>query len=440
MGFWKKQHAAEPPLATTPARPASRRHADEARRKAQHYTDLAEQPGQQKNDRRKATQQREQAEREMAALRAKTVQARRLAGQIENLHQQPIPAKRKGRIMSTTIADPGQAQRMARRTSDTPSPAGGQLNFNPLHPSMELPPEQLIRLLGLEHKTKRRKKKTKKTRAVNARINHETEDTPASESVKLSLPETTPACAERERDMVAAPFGDSQKRLIVPALIVGAVAGIAISAYLFWGSSEDIAPVAKQSAPAAEIKKAVRPLPKPVKPVPAAAPAATPATRQGLIQRDKVVPQFKIEAEEKRLRIEAEQRYSERVTEQETVLPPYPLIDDIPGPASLTAEYPESTDKPLELPVTPNEAPVNTATPPEQPASLEFQSDGLKDEASVESLPTEQQVTETNLTPAEDFVEVLADPVVETAPVTADPAPEAEQATSSDAAANEALF
>ncbi|VAW74360.1 hypothetical protein MNBD_GAMMA15-1348 [hydrothermal vent metagenome] len=430
MGFWKKQHAAEPPLAATSARPASRRHADEARRKAQHYTDLAEQPGQQKNDRLKATQQREQAEREMAALRAKTLQARRLAGQIENLHQQPIQAKRKGRIMSTTIADPGQAQRMARRTSDKPSPAGGQLNFNPLHPSMELPPEQLIRLLGLEHKTKRRKKKTRKTRTVNARINHDAEDAPASEAVKLSLPETTPASAERERDIESTPFGDSQKRLIVPALIVGAVAGIAISAYLFWGGSEDTAAVAKQSAPAAEIKAAV----------PAAAPESTPATRQGLIQRDKVIPQFEIKAEEKRLRIEAEQRYSERMTEQETVLPPYPLIDDIPGPASLTAEYPESTDKPLELPVTPNEAPVNTATPPEQPASLEFQSDGLKDEASVESLPTEQQVTETNLTPVEDFVEVLADPVVETAPVAAEPAPEAGQEISPEAAVDEALF
>ncbi|MDT8386176.1 MAG: hypothetical protein RQ736_01575 [Thiogranum sp.] len=36
------------------------------------------------------------------------------------------------------------------------SPESAQLNFNPIHPSMELPPEQLIRLLGMETKKDRK--------------------------------------------------------------------------------------------------------------------------------------------------------------------------------------------------------------------------------------------------------------------------------------------
>lgn len=360
--------------------------------------------------------------------------------------------------MSTTTADPGQTERMTRRTSGKPAPVSGQLNFNPLHPSMELPPEQLIRLLGLEHKTKRRKKKSRQTSPVSSTRPHTTEGSPASKPVKLSIPRTTPASAERERDIVAAPFGDSPKRLVVSALIVGAIAGIAISAYLFWGGSEQAVPETKQTTPAAAIKKAVRPLPKSVKPVPASVPAAAPvpapasvptlepvslpATRQGIIQRDNVIPQ------------EAEQRFPDRVSEQENVLPASTMSDDIPDPASMQTDNPVFIDEPIEVPVTSSDEPQATASPLE-PASFESQNEILNDEDTVGEVPAEQPANETVLTPAEGSAEisteqtptaesVLEEPAVETTPIAAEPetetTPGAVQDSVSETTNNEALF
>jgi len=312
MGIWKKQQPANSPATQQPARPASRQLADDVRSKAQRYTNITEQTGDQSNDRCNAIRQREQAERKMAALRAEALQARRLATQIENLHQ-PTQVQRKGRIMDTTIADPGQAQRMARRNTDSPSPAGGKLNFNPLHPSMELPPEQLIRLLGLENKTKRRKKRPESV-AARERKNHSAGANTANTSAKLSLPTIPPASAERERDTVQPPFEDSHRRLLMPSLVAGAVAGIVISAYLFWSSPEDVVPPATHTAPVSKIENSARrPLPETTKVAPAVAPVET--ARQGSVTRAKVIPQAEIDSEEKRLHSEAEQRFAERLVE-----------------------------------------------------------------------------------------------------------------------------
>lgn len=313
MGIWKKQQPANSPVTQQPARPASRQLADDVRSKAQRYTNITEQTGDQSNDQCKAIRQREQAEREMAALRAEALQARRLATRIENLHQ-PTQVQRKGRIMDSTIADPGQAQRMARRNTDSPSPAGGKLNFNPLHPSMELPPEQLIRLLGLENKTKRRKKRPESV-AARERKNHSAGANTANTSAKLSLPKIPPVSAERERDTVQPPFEDSHRGLLAPSLVAGAIAGIVISAYLFWSSPDNVVPPATQTAPVSKIEKSARPLPETTKvaPPPTVAPVET--ARQGSINRAKVVPQAEIDSEEKRLHSEAEQRFAERLAE-----------------------------------------------------------------------------------------------------------------------------
>lgn len=45
---------------------------------------------------------------------------------------------------------------MTQSSISQAGPESAQLNFNPIHPSMELPPEQLIRLLGMETKKDRK--------------------------------------------------------------------------------------------------------------------------------------------------------------------------------------------------------------------------------------------------------------------------------------------
>ena len=391
MGIWKKQQPANSPATQKSARPAPRQHVDDIRRKAQHYTDITEQSGNQSNDRSKATRQREQAEKEMAALRAEALQARRLATQIENLHQ-PVQVQRKGRIMDTTIADPGQAQRMARRNTDSPSSGGGKFNFNPLHPSMELPPEQLIRLLGLDDKPKRRKKSRPGTVAARTEKHNSTDDTAAVKPVKLSLPKTPPASAERERDMVPPSFEESRRNLLVPSLIAGVVAGIAISAYLFWSSPEDVAPSATQVAPVLKTNKNAKPLPAATRPAPVVAP--TEPARQGTVKRTKVVPQSEINAEEKRLHSEAEQRFAERMTEQDTSREREALSTDISLPAVIEPAI--------------SEPPATTEMDTPESSIPEPQATTPGNEAPLAEINTELDITtdavtvaEPNLTPAE---------------------------------------
>lgn len=385
MGIWKKQQSAHPPATPRPARPASHQRADQVRNKAQHYTDITERSGDQHHDRRKASRQREQAEKEMAALRAQALQARRLATRIENLHQ-PVKAQRKGRIMDTTITDPGQAQRTLRRTGDTPSPGSVQLSFNPLHPSMELPPEQLIRLLGLENKTIRRRKKRTPV-ATHARENNSAHSAHSDKKIKLLLPETPPASAERERDMVTPPFAEPGRGLVVPSLIVGAVAGIAISAYLILSGEANVAPPvtpatpaakpAKHASPAANLRKAkpvTLPAATPAKP-PAATPAKPPAPplaetpRQGMVKRTPVIPQAKTVVEVKPLPSEAEPRMTAPVTEQKAadVTRAMPAVAPEPMPDMTTAPSSDTVDV---EPATPDDGTRSPATAAEDVAPV----------------------------------------------------------------------
>ncbi len=348
MGIRKKQQSAHPPVTPRPARPASHQLADEIRYKAQHYTDIAEQSGDQQHDRRKAFRQREQAEKEMAALRAEAMQARRLATYIENLHQ-PAKVQRKGRIMDTTIADPGQAQRILRRTGNAPSPGSVQLSFNPLHPSMELPPEQLIRLLGLENKTKRRRKKRSPV------------TTP-----KLSLPQTPPARAERERDRVAPPFAEPRRGLVVPSLIAGAVAGIAISAYLILSGEADVAPPVTQAAPAVKPVKHAAPVTNLRKTEPVTLQAASPVKhpvpppgetpRQGMVKRTPIIPQAKTVVETKplpdetkpRMTVPATTHHAADITNTMPAVTPEPMGDMTTVPSTDTMDSaPASPDETL---------------------------------------------------------------------------------------------
>ncbi len=320
MVIRNKQQPVQTPASIPPARPACRQRADSIRRKAQRYTDLSEQTGKQSHDQRKASQKRERAEKEMATLRAEAVQARRLATRIKNLHQ-PTQAKPKGRIMSTTIADPGQAQRMSRRGSDRPLPTGRQLSFNPLHPSMELPPEHLIRLLGLENKTKRRKKR------IVPVATHRSEEKKPGNAIAAGKPATPtrvaapPASSEKERNTTP-PFGERQRNLLATSLIVGVIAGAVLSIFLFWNSPDNAAPTATQTVPAETVNKAVLPLPatknRRLSATTATLPPPAETNRQGTVKRgNNSASAAAISAEEKRLRNEAENRFTERMLQQE---------------------------------------------------------------------------------------------------------------------------
>jgi len=306
------------PASTPSANPAYRQRVDYVRRKAQQCTDLTEQTGNQNHDQRRASQQRKQAEREMANLRAEAVHARRLANQIKNLHQ-PARVQQKGRIMSTTIADPGQAQRMSRRGTDNPPTAGRRLSFNPLHPSMELPPEQLIRLLGLENMKKRRKKRPAQAPVCTGEKQTANEK-PAARSIKLALPVTPPRSAERERDNISPPFGAPRRNLLATSLIVGVIAGIGLSAYLFWISPEDAVATVTQTAPVSKTTRTAPATPSVSrKKQPAARPSAAleETSRQGTVTRTSIISPARIEAEEQRLRNEAASRFSERMIQQD---------------------------------------------------------------------------------------------------------------------------
>jgi len=287
---------------------------------------------------------------------------------------------------------------MMRRTTDTPSPGGGQLNFNPLHPSMELPPEQLIRLLGLENKTKRRKKKHRPV-ATHARESKSTDSACANEPVKLSLPKTPPASAERERDTVPLPFEESHRRLVVPSLIVGAVTGIAISAYLLLSGQEDVVPAAMQTTPAAKIERDTRPPAHTRQAMPATIPAAPPVEtpRQGVVERDNVIPEAEIKTEENPLRNEVEQRSAQRITEQKALnvdsVPPAVSEpagidesqpdamltgDTAPPPAAIAQDAIPLTEEPITAPAsTDNELPDETTLP--APVTDEAQMDNTQD-------------------------------------------------------------
>ncbi len=399
MGIRKKQQGTTD--TTSPAKPACIQHADTIRRKARHYTNLTEQTGKQCDDRHRAIQQRQQAEKEMAELRAEAIQARRLATQIENLHQ-PVQHRRKGRIMSTTISDPGQAQRMSRRDSDNSHSGGGQLSFNPLHPSMELPPEQLIRLLGLENKTKRRKKRPASRTALSGKLKPTgmLADTP----VRLT-PVTPPASAEREKDMASLPFEEPQRNLMVAALVAGAIAGIGLSIYLFWGNPDEVKATAAHNPPlqipaTSKVQTATV--------APPAAPVAAPGVSmtQGTVDRGNSIPQTAdTEAEQARLRGEAEKRFAERMQQdvrrdQETMpIEPDPATAVAPAeaataPETFVEEQPLKIEqKPLTTPLTPpvDQAADRVYTPePEYQEPLENENTavetggGVEDEATTE--------------------------------------------------------
>ncbi|HED18144.1 MAG TPA: hypothetical protein ENI74_01405 [Gammaproteobacteria bacterium] len=256
-------------------------------------------------------------------------------------------------MTDTTIVTPGSAKRQQRRTGDKPGPRGNRLNFNPLHPSMELPPEQLIRLLGMESKKIR---KSRKTRAVPKQApaaalktaDTERDCTPPSAKPRPQAVSPVDRSVQYEHCEPPQVFGSERSGLLVPSLLVGLVAGVVVSGYLFWSRP------AQQKTPAPAIVKQAQPKQSQRQLVER---TTTPtATEQKMSAQENTAWRATIKAREQRLRTAAEQRLSERMSQtqqlpQPTVLQAAPVNDALPVTAPEPAYAPELIETPPTEPV-----------------------------------------------------------------------------------------
>lgn len=296
----------------------------------------------------------------MAQLLSHAVQAQRLTVCIESLSRRATKRTRNRKMTESSIFDTNHSQHPQPGMTNKPASARGALAFNPLHPSMELPPEQLIRLLGMESKKTRkhlkiqrssRKKKSTPTidkqktscrspaeekpqvaqDSQRAADQQKTHHSPKQGSQKKAVnrqqrPESQQTVRPRhpmeyERNE---PVGFDKQRpgWLLTSLVTGLVAGITVSASLFWYQSP---PAAKQKAPApvasseSENRRTPKQPPKsqPVKrkTAPASAetvPLAEPA--KAALPENDANWQAALKAEQNRLRRAAEQRLTEQLT------------------------------------------------------------------------------------------------------------------------------
>ncbi|GEM_PF-1459168 len=374
-----------------PAQPIHRSHAEKVRRRAEALTEPVDVRDENRDHVR--DRQRQQTERQMAKLRSDAVQARRLAEHIENLSQGTAAYKRKRKhaMTDSTIVDPGHAQRLQRRAQDRSASGGKQMNFNPLHPSMELPPEQLIRLLGMESK-KIRKSRTRKPRPPASLKQTGTPQTEAADEPKTRLPETEKAAEQTlspvnrsiqyERCEAPQAFDNGRSGLLVPALVAGAVAGMVISGYLFWlqpaATEAQKAPVSVSTDRPAQAQTGSKPV------THTTAPATSAAKEKKMNAQERADWQAAIQAREQQLHSAAKQRLDEDIAQQQKRLPAVPKPDRVPvaeavqapplvsapGPAAVATQAhgdaPAAGHTDVEAPAVPQ---VRTATPAANPAN-----------------------------------------------------------------------
>ncbi|GMQ88840.1 MAG: hypothetical protein BMS9Abin09_0278 [Gammaproteobacteria bacterium] len=391
MGIRERKPAAVPAKPRQQPRPVDIAIAAEVRRRAEKLA-AAGTPG--KNGTQARNHQRQQTEQQMAKLRGEAVQARRLAEHIENLSQEAAASrhKRKQAMTDTTIVNPGSAKRRQRRTGDKPGPSGNRLNFNPLHPSMELPPEQLIRLLGMESKKIRKSRKTRKTPKQAPVVALETADTEQDRKPPPAKPHPLAVSPvnrsiQYERSEPPQVFDNGRSGLLVPSLLVGLVAGIVVSGYLFWSQPAD---TRVQKAPAPDIAKQVQPKQSQRQLVKRTmAPAAK---EQKMSAQENVEWRATVKAQQQRLRTAAEQRLSERVsqmqqTPQPAVLQTAPVRDALP----VTAPEPASAPEPINEAVLPMDTLVETPLPEPVPAAVELQ-DVQEESPAIEAIQPDADV------------------------------------------------
>ena len=307
---------------------------------------------------------------EMAKLRSEAIQARRLAEHIQMLANPAGTGKREHKPMTTSLGNREHAQEKRRHT-DNRATGGSQLSFNPLHPSSELPPEQLIRLLGLETKKTRKQQKSRKPTS-SKQLRPKPENGPETETSLIA--ENRPSRKKGTRKVADSQvFGGKRPGFLLPSIVAGALAGAAISAYLFLGETPSSAetPRNASTAPAGE---------------------TSPGTKSHAVIGEKSVPQpiretarpfpdvspEQIQAEQRRLRLEAEQRLAERqaqlavARELAAESPPDPVLTEIQAdtPVPVKGEsIPIAVSAPIEatavIEETENVLPESSATEPQ---------------------------------------------------------------------------
>jgi hypothetical protein len=313
------------------------------------------------NNSRDDSGNQQQIQERMAQLRAEAVQARRLAEHINTLSQEATKRKRKPVMTDTTIVDPEHTHQQNRRTSDKPRTGGRQSSFNPLHPSMELPPEQLIRLLGLEGKKIRKKSKPVRAKVPAGAVSRPAASVPAAEI--RPVPETLPPMRaetsvarraprkQRSRQDLSA-FPERRSGLLLPALGLGVLAGLAVTAYLFWWQPAPAGMPAARSAGTGESVAPAKALPvKRTQPLPVPAPARQVTQPAKPTQPELATdPKWRtaLTAREQQLRAAAEQRLNQRIQEAgrgvrqpeaNTAVAPPAAVDKIEGlPGSMGTE------------------------------------------------------------------------------------------------------
>ncbi|MEA3243761.1 MAG: hypothetical protein U9Q19_10065 [Pseudomonadota bacterium] len=482
-------------------------------------------------------------------------------------------------MTESSIFDPGHSQHQKPGIKNKPSAGRGALAFNPLHPSMELPPEQLIRLLGMESKktrkhmkTRRSSKQQKSLPAINEQKTPPSPDqqdscrvaakqkTPASQdpqqshrvsdeqktppspnqqdSCRIAAKQKTPASQDSQQSHRVAdeqkthrlPSQGAEKKTtdrqqrpepqqvtppshpmeyernqpavfdkripawLLPALVTGLVAGVIISAALFWYQTS---PAAKQKAPAPvvssepqnrriakqqpnsqRVKRNAAPGSTKTATLPAQVPAK--AARSG----NDANRQAALKAEHDRLRSAAEQRLTEQLTKMKVnreladiQAPPAdeytpaaaatlsaaaePSFDQavVNEPAAAGGESPPSEQAPVEIPE-PETLPVVTAAPAvgsdRNGGMLEKSTgsvDSFEQDTASDVAATVEQDSESNISPSLDVNTTTAftppterDTVSDVTPSSGDEL-DAEQSTSgtsdetsSSAAENSALF
>lgn len=244
----------------------------------------------------------------------------------------------------------------ARRTDAIkPRSGGSQSRFNPLHPSMELPPEQLIRLLGLEAKSSRSNRDTaRRARAEGGNAPLTADRTPLSGT---DLPRMAVRAQDRaQRQQKRQPQTQPADRWRAsPMLLAGAVvAGAIVVAYLLLGQQPvDLPGASLSQTTAAKVDPATvagnrpaqtQPAPAQVTTTPQTTAAPTPATPPAGPLWDAAV-----RAQEKHLQDSAAQRFQQRLelgsgatapsaVPQTEEVPPSPEDTATPAPEDTTAQ------------------------------------------------------------------------------------------------------
>jgi hypothetical protein len=121
------------------------------------------------------------------------------------------------------------------------SPRTGRTAFNPLHPSMELPPEQLLRLLSVEPTTTLQPKREPDRRRLRAAAPPPVSKPPAPPTPKPLRTATTteqprPIRPHRNRAAAARTAKRGKRRSLLPAVIVVALVATAAAAFRYWRS------------------------------------------------------------------------------------------------------------------------------------------------------------------------------------------------------------